>query len=106
MHFYFTKTELLIDPRRAPPVLDFDDVSPVPITTPVKYLRSMISWVKPFDVALKHRAELAESGYKAPQVLWNSSLPRKTKMRIFQSTFIRHAYIWIGYAHSNREANM
>ena len=33
-------------------------------------------------------AALAESGYKKLRLVWNSNLPRNTKLRIFHSTFI------------------
>ena len=39
-------------------------------------------------MAFKHTAALAESGYKKLRLAWNSNLPRHTKLRIFQSTFI------------------
>ena len=48
----------------------------------------MISGIKPFDIALQHRAALAETAYKKLKLVWNSFLPRKTKLRIFQSVFI------------------
>ena len=64
MHLNLTKTELLVDPRRATPLISFSDGSPVPTTTQVKYLGTMVSWNNPFNTAFKHRAALAESGYK------------------------------------------
>ena len=36
----------------------------------------------------KLEAALAESGYKKLRLVWNSNLPRRTKLRSFQSTFI------------------
>ena len=48
----------------------------------------MTSWNNPLNTAFKHRAALAESGYKKLRLVWNSNLPRRTKLRIFQSTFI------------------
>ena len=61
MHLNQTKTELLTDPRKPPPIVRFLDGTPVPTTTQIKYLGSMIAWVKLLDVAFKHRAGLAES---------------------------------------------
>ena len=88
MHLNLTKTEILVDPRRATPAITCADGSPVTTTTQVKYLGSMISWTKPFDTAFKHRAALAETGYKKLRLVWNSNLPGNTKLRIFQSTCI------------------
>ena len=77
-----------MDPRRATPLISFSDGSPVQTTTQVKYLGTMISWKNPFNTAFKHRAALAESGYKKLRLVWNNNLPRRTKLRIFQNTFI------------------
>ena len=44
IHLNLTKTEILVDPRRAAPVISFEDGSPVPTTTQVKYLGSLVSW--------------------------------------------------------------
>ena len=44
MHLNLTKTEILVDPRRATPLISFSDGSPVTTTTQVKYLGTMISW--------------------------------------------------------------
>ena len=75
MHLNLTKTELLVDPRRATPLISFSDGSPVPTTTQVKYLGTMVSWNSPLNMAFKHRAALAESGYKKLRLVWNSNLP-------------------------------
>ena len=83
-----TKTELLTDPRELPPTIRFMDGTPVPTTTQIKYLGSMISWTNGFDVAFKHRAGLAESSYKKLRLVWNSSLRYEEKFKIFQSVFI------------------
>ena len=88
MHLNQTKTELLIDPRRLPPQIKFSNGTPVPTTTQIKYLGSMIAWVKPFDVAFRNRAGLAESSYKKLRLVWNSPLAYKEKLKIFQSVFI------------------
>ena len=83
-----TKTELLTDPRKPHPTIRFLDGTPVPTTTQIKYVGSMISWTKPFDVAFKHRAGLAESSYKKLRLVWNSSLRYQEKLKIFLSVFI------------------
>ena len=88
MQLNLTKTEILVDPGRAAPSRILADGSPVTNTTRVKYLGCMISWTKTFDAAFKYRAALTESGYKKPRLVWSRNLPRNTKLRIFQSTFI------------------
>ena len=71
-----TKTEALEDPRY------------VPTSTQVKYLGSMVTWDKPFDEAFPHRKALAEEAYKKLRLVWNSSMSKKSKLRVFQSVFI------------------
>ena len=39
-------------------------------------------------MAFKHRAALAEAAYKKLRLVWNSHLTRRTKLRIFQATFV------------------
>ena len=43
---------------------------------------------KALEAAFRHRAAVAETAYKKRRLVWNSTLPRKTKLRIFQSVFI------------------
>ena len=83
-----TKTELLEDPRRTCTGVFFSNGDKVPTTPQTKYLGSMISWHKTFEAALFHRKALAETGYKKLRLVWNSSLSRRTKLRIFQATFV------------------
>ena len=45
-------------------------------------------WEKPLESAFRHRAALAETAYKKLRLVWNSNLPRRTNLRIFQPTFI------------------
>ena len=47
----------------------------------------MITWRKPFEVAFNRKAALTEEAYKKLRLVWNSSLGRPTKVRIFQSMF-------------------
>ena len=82
------KTELLVRSNNPNLQLRFADNSLVPTTEVVKYLGSMITWSHPFDMAFKHRAALAEEAYKKLRPIWNSSLPKPTKIKIFQSTFV------------------
>ena len=84
MHLNYSKTELLYDARKPPPTIRFSDGAPVPTTTQIKYLGSMISWDKPFEVAFRHRAALAETSCKKLRPV--ASIQRKLK--IFQSVFI------------------
>ena len=82
-----SKTEILYKASCSAPKVRFLNGTPVPTTTQIKYLGTMVSWEHPFSVAFKHRAALAEQAYKKLRLLWNSSLPQKVKLRIFQSTF-------------------
>ena len=82
------KTELLTHPAQPHSTVKFSDGTSVPTTTQVKYLGSMVSWTKPFESAFFHRSALAEAAYKKLRLVWNSSLSRRTKLRIFQSVFI------------------
>ena len=82
------KTELLLkhDQPVTPP--RFADGTLVPTSYTVKYLGSLINWQKPFEVAFRHRAALAEEAYKKLRLIWNSTLSQHKKIRIFQSTFV------------------
>ena len=88
MHLNSEKTEALIHPNHPDPQLQFMDGEPVRTTPQAKYLGSMISWRKTFETAFKHRAALAEESFKKLRLVWNSSLRRPTKVRIFQSIII------------------
>ena len=65
----------------------FRNGSKVPTSTQVKYLGSMVCWKQSFGTAFKHRSALAEQAYKKLRLVWNSSLPSRTKLRIFAATF-------------------
>ena len=82
------KTELLTKQSTPNPQLRFSDDSIVPTTEVVKYLGSLITWSTPFDTAFKHRASLAAEAFKKLRLIWNSSLPIPSKLRVFQSTFV------------------
>ena len=88
MHLNTIKTEFLLHPDRPEPKLLFADQTVVPTTEQVKYLGSIITWKKPFEAAFKQRCGLAEEGYKKLRLVWNSSLGQRTKLQIFQSTFV------------------
>ena len=83
-----TKTELLVDPTLPDSPLFFADGSRVPTTTHIKYLGSMITWNKPFEAAFRHRGGVAEEAYKKLRLVWNSHLPQRKKLEIFQAVFI------------------
>ena len=82
------KTELLLKHDQPVTPLRFADGTLVPTSYTVKYLGSMINWQKPFEVAFRHRAVLAEEAYKKLRLIWNSTLSQHKKIRIFQSTFV------------------
>ena len=88
MHLNSSKTELLIDPRFGPQTLLFNDGTQVPTADSAKYLRSLVSWSKPFETAFYHRRALTSETYKKLRLVWNSRLPRKTKLRILISVFL------------------
>ena len=60
----------------------------VPRADKVKYLGSMISWDKPFESAFQHRLGVSETSYKKLRLVWNSSMTRARKVKIFQATFL------------------
>ena len=81
------KTELLVRPGDRP-VIRFLDGSIVPTSEVVKYLGSLVTWKKSFEVAFINRASLAEEAYKKLRLVWNSSLGFRSKLKIFQATFV------------------
>ena len=87
MSFSNTRTELLNHPDHPAASLYFLDGSRVPVVEQVKYLGSQVSWLKPFETACFHRASIAETAYNRLRLVWNSSLRKKAKLRMFQSTF-------------------
>ena len=80
-----TKTELLVKPDHTETIY-FRNGEPVLTTESAKYLGTMVSWNKPADTALAHRAALVETAYQKLRLVWNSSLSRPKKVRLFQST--------------------
>ena len=62
-------------------------LNPKPYTF-TQYLGSIISWKRPFEEAFKQCCGLAEAAYKKLRLVWNSSLGHKTKLHIFQSSFV------------------
>ena len=83
-----TKTELLVKSQDTKSDLTFRDGTPVPTTTHIKYLGSMIAWEHPFEIAFRHRAALAEEAYKKLRLVWNSRRSNKHKLYIFRTTFV------------------
>ena len=82
------KTEMLVKTDHPAPPVYFLNGSPVPRKEVVKYLGCVVAWHNPFDVSYKHRTALAEEAHKKLRLIWNSTLSRNTKLRIFQSIFI------------------
>ena len=70
------------------PLIKFRNGAIVPTTIQIKYLGSMISWDNSVATSLKQRTALAEVAYKQLRLVWNSSMPRKHKLFIFQSVFV------------------
>ena len=87
MRLNLIKTELLVKTDHTAN-LYFRDGTLDPTKTVVKYLGSMITWKRPFDTAFRHRASIAEESYEKLRLVWNSSMSRNSKLRIFQSTFV------------------
>ena len=64
MKLNYEKTEVPHHPKYTPPDLKFSNGEKVQTATQLKYLGSMISWVKPYEAAYQRRAGLAETAYK------------------------------------------
>ena len=88
MKLNHTKTEILEHPKSDHTALRFMDGSIVPTVTQVKYLGSRISWNNPFHTAFYHRLGLTEEAFKKLRLVWNSTLPRSTKVRIYHSAIV------------------
>ena len=88
MKLNHTKTEILEHPKSDHTALRFMDGSIVPTVTQVKYLGSRISWNHPFHTAFYHRLGLTEEAFKKLRLVWNSTLPRSTKVRIYHSAIV------------------
>ena len=88
MHLNHTNTEVPHDARKSTPTVRFKNGAPVPTTTQIEYPGSLVSWDKTLDVAFKHRAGIAKSSYQKLREVWNGSLSRRSKLRIFQSVFL------------------
>ena len=98
MHLNITKTEHLIDPRRAPPPLNLDDGSPVTTTTQVKYLGSMISWTSHLILPLNTEQQRVR---KAPTNV--KQQPTQRDQNAYLSKYFHTLFnIQPRYAHSNR----
>ena len=82
-----TKTEILSPPDHTA-TLFFKTGEKVPRADKVKYLGAMISWDKSFEAAFQHRLGVSETAYKKLRLVWNSSMTRARKVKIFQATFL------------------
>ena len=74
-----TRTEILSSTPQTDPVF-FSSGGPVEVVDVVKYLGSMISFNKPFEVAFLHRLGVAETAYKKMRLVWNCNMPRRKKV--------------------------
>ena len=83
-----SKSERLIQPGQEGNNIVFRSGDPVPTTTCSKYLGSQITWQKPTDTALTACFGLASAAYKSLRTIWNSRLPIRVKLRIFQSVVV------------------
>ena len=83
-----SKSERLIQPGQEGNNIVFRSGDPVPTSTCSKYLGSQITWQKPTDTALTARFGLASAAYKSLRTIWNSRLPIRVKLRIFQSVVV------------------
>ena len=86
-----TKTELLAKPDHTATIY-FRNGEPVSTTESAKYLGLMVSWNKPADTAIAHRAALAETGYKKLRLVWNSS-PLVDPKKFDCSSLQQHQYL-------------
>ena len=82
------KTEILTHPKLPMSSIHFLDGSQVKTTPQTKYLGSLVSWEKPFEIAFYHRLGLAEEAYKKLRLVWNSNKTRSSKVRVFQTVFL------------------
>ena len=83
-----SKSERLIQPGQEGNNIVFRSGDPVPTSTCSKYLGSQITWQKPTDTALTARFGLASAAYKSLRTIWNSRLPIRVKLHIFQSVVV------------------
>ena len=81
------KTEILSSTPQPDPVF-FNSGEPVEVVEVVKYLGSMISFAKPFEVAFMHRLGVAETAHKKMRLVWNCNMPRKRKIKLFMATVV------------------
>ena len=88
MNLNQSKTEILTHPTSDHTSLKFRDGTAVPTTTQVKYLGARISWTNPFHTAFYHRLGLTEEAFEKLRMVWNSSLPRKTKVHIYHTAIV------------------
>ena len=88
MNLNQSKTEILTHPTSDHTSLKFREGTAVPTTTQVKYLGARISWINSFHTAFYHRLGLTEEAFKKLRMVWNSSLPRRTKVHIYHTAIV------------------
>ena len=68
--------------------MNFANGQPVPITTIVKYLGSVVTWDHPTETAIAARFSIARTALQSIRLVWNSRLPQTTKLCIFHSVVV------------------
>jgi hypothetical protein len=88
MSLNFAKSELLVSDPQSDAAMNFANGQPVPITTSVKYLGSVVTWDHPTETAIAARFSIARTALQSIRLVWNSRLPQTTKLYIFHSVVV------------------
>ena len=88
MSLNFAKSELLVSDPQSDAAMNFANGQPVPITTSVKYLGSVVTWDHPTETAIAARFSIARTALQSIRLVWNSRLPQTTKLCIFHSVVV------------------
>ena len=88
MSLNFAKSELLVSDAQSDAAMNFANGQPVPITTSVKYLGSVVTWDHPTETAIAARFSKARTALQSIRLVWNSRLPQTTKLYIFHSVVV------------------
>ena len=75
MSLNFAKSELLVSDPQSDAAMNFANGQPVPITTSVKYLGSVVTWDHPTETAIAARFSIARTALQSIRLVWNSRLP-------------------------------
>ena len=88
MSLNFAKSELLVSDPQSDAAMNFANGQPVPITTSVKYLGSVVTWDHPTETAIAARFSIARTALQSIRLVWNSRLPQTAKLCIFHSVVV------------------